>query len=349
MEQPRIAKKLLWGAIIGGSVTLAGCGGGGGGSTNTASNGGTSANTMTITSTNAPQLASTVFTGSSLSQLTGQVQSLKSVSTTSQTPNVMGIVAQMVAQDVKTYGASAGGVAPATSLASRTSSGTCTSGGTLTVTVNEANPSVGLQAGDSIVIQASSCTEPTSGSTITMDGMLTETVSAYNTTSTGSQAAITLDAGNFTVTDPAGDSESMNGSLTAAVTLTSSPDNTTKVELTSAGFTIAGSFGGVQSSLALQSLDYWVYGDSTTGAWQFSENVAMSYNGQTFSVNTTTPFSGSGCAYPTAGSATFIGANGSGMVVTAESNGQTALQVTSNGSTSSQTVNSSQVFSLICY
>jgi hypothetical protein len=356
MLQARFTKTLLGAAITLASLALAGCGGGGsssslastGTSSSTGASTGASAYTMQITSTNAQQLASTVFSGSSLSSLGSQVQSLEAVSPT-QAPNALSEVAKLAAQAVQHYGAGPNSAMPAQALAAASASSNCTGGGTLTLTANEANPNVGLQPGDSLQIQASSCTQSSGGYSETMNGALTATVDSYGSTAAGSQSAIAIAASNFTVSDTLGNSEALNGSMTGAVALTTSPDQTSRVELTSPGFTMAETSGGVQSSLDLQSLDYWVYDDLTTGAWQFSENAAMNDNGQTFSVATTTPFSGSGCAYPSSGTATLNGAGSSAVEVTALSNGQTQLQVGSGGTVSDQTVASSQVFSMYCY
>lgn len=62
-------------------------------------------------------------------------------------------------------------------------------------------------------------------------------------------------------------------------------------------------------------------------------------------VQTATQFAGSGCAYPTAGSATLVG-NRSSLEEAGGTNGQTALQVTNNGATSTQAVAGSAVFGL---
>ncbi len=351
MNRRHLARVCLWGAAIGTAAIISGCGGGSSSTASSTATGSTAtatAGTMVITSSNAQQVASTVFSGSSLAQISTQNLALKAITGSGQPVNVMGVVAQTVAQDVRQFVRLPSGAVAPIALTQASSTTTCSGGGQLVVTANEADPNVGLQAGDSVTIQATGCVQSSNGYTVTLDGTLSEAIASLNTSSSAVQASVTLQAINFTVTDSSGNSESLNGNLTASVAVATSPDQTVNVGLSSTGLSLTETIGGVQSAIDLVDLNYSVYADATTGSWQFSEDATVSLGGETVGVQTTTPFSGSGCGYPTAGSATLVG-NGSSLVVTAGSNGQTALQVTNNGATSSQAVASSAVFGLFCY
>ena len=139
---------------------------------------------------------------------------------------------------------------------------------------------------------------------------------------------------------------SLNGTFQVSVNLQSTnyTVSTSQVELKSSGFTVTSSTAG---TISLENLDYVDYNDVTQQSWWFTQNSTVNNNGSVFVVQTNQPFAGLGCSYPSSGSALLTGLNSSELV-TANSDGSTTLEVTSNGATTIQTVPSSQVFSVLC-
>ena len=321
------------------TAALAGCGGGGGGGTTSST---AASPTAAITTSNATQIASTAFNGTSgLSQLSGSTTALKSTAT-GQPVNVLSIVSSTITNELQERVYTPPQSPLARAAASVTNTQQCSGGGSLTAIVNKAGTA--WQPGDSLSITANSCQDSTNG--ITLNGTLILVIdSITQNDSSGFSASVSLGATNFTATQGS-NYASLNGTFQVSVALQSTnyAVATSEVELKSSGFTLSSNTVG---TISLENLDYVDYNNIAQGSWWFTQNSTVNNNGSVFMVQTSQPFAAAGCSYPSIGSALLTGLNSSELV-TANSNGTTTLQVTSNGTTTLQTVPSSQVFSVVC-
>ncbi len=326
-------------AMIGVTAALAGCGGGGGGGTTSSA---IASPTAAITTSNATQIASTAFDGTAgFSRLSGSTTALKSTAT-GQPVNVLSIVSATIANELQTRVYTPPQSPLARAAASLSNTAQCSGGGTLTAIVTKAGST--WQPGDSLAVTAYSCQDATSGVTINGSLILQIDSIAQNDAS-GFSASVSLGVTNFTAMQGS-NYASLNGTFQVSVNLQSTnyTVSTSQVELKSSGFTVTSSTAG---TISLENLDYVDYNDVTQQSWWFTQNSTVNNNGSVFVVQTNQPFAGLGCSYPSSGSALLTGLNSSELV-TANSDGSTTLEVTSNGATTIQTVPSSQVFSVLC-
>lgn len=339
-------QKRLFVALLVGGLVLAGCGGGGGGgsttgSASTSSTSNAATPTAAITTSNAVQIASTAFNGTSgISQLGSSATAFKA--TTGQPVNILSVVSGTLTNELQSRV-----YAPATSSLMRAAKATsatqqCSAGGSITAVVNEAGTT--WQPGDSVSITANACQESTTSPVI--NGSLTMTLGNITQNDpSGFAGSISLAANNFSATQGS-HYAALNGSFQVSVTIqgTNYVASASQVELQTSGFTLSGDTVG---TITIENLDYVDFNNIAQGTWWFTDNSTVNNNGSIFTVQTSQQFAASGCAYPASGSALLTG-YGSSEVVTANSDGTTTLQITNGGGTTTQTVPSSQVFSLVC-
>ncbi len=332
-------------ALTSSTVLLVACGGGGGGTSTTTSLPSSAPSSATptaaITTSNAVQIASTAFNGTSgLSQLGSSATALKA--TTGQPVNILSIVSGTLTNELQSR-LYVSPLSPQMRVAKSTSnSQQCAGGGSITTLINEAGAT--WQPGDSISITANACQESANGPAINGNLALTLGSIAQNGPS-GFIGSISFVANNFSATQGS-HYASLNGSFQANVTIqdTDYVASAAQVELTTSGFTLSSDTVG---TISIENLEYIDFDNIAQESWGFTLNATVNNNGSIFTVQTNQQFAGSGCSYPLSGSALLTGL-GSSAVVTANPNGTTTLQITNGGTTTSQTVPSNQVFSQVC-
>jgi hypothetical protein len=209
----------------------------------------------------------------------------------------------------------------------------CVGGGSLGVTVSDANGNQSLDAGDSVNIVATNC--KIDGNTT--NGSLGFAVNSASGNQNSNVYGLNLGMafGNFSVVSTAGTS-TLNGGLVLAVqsmgtnnivTTLSAPNN----------LTMAGNYGGLTSSRSLTAYSSTVtvspassgYSESTVFNGSLSSN---SFNSQTVVLSTTTPFVRTNLqSYPAAGQLVLTGADGSRVRMTAQSVTQVQIELDADG------------------
>lgn len=209
----------------------------------------------------------------------------------------------------------------------------CTYGGTLQVTVNDADDNGIVSAGDSFTLTLSNCQEAEgtlNGSLgLSFDGLTgTYGTMPYGATATMSFGNLSLAGSQF--------STSINGSLTAGFTRSSTYAFTES--LSTPSLTVTGTYGGVSRTRSLTNYAASATGtpDTTYGhVTSYSASGTLSSTGlasQVIGISTPTAFVARGSdQYPSTGVLLISGANNSSVRVTALSNTQCAIALDENG------------------
>ena len=308
------------------SLVLAACGGGGGGSSG-GNEGGSTASAVVITSSNSQALAaealaaaSNTDAGSGAAFVTGvQV----SGGSTGSSAALLGLAARKLVSMVPPTGALATGVTTSQTQA-------CTSGGSLTVTVNSSDGST-VAAGDSVQFTANGCTESLGGATEVMNGSMTITfLTGYDAASAvyPKTLSIRIVAQNFSLSS-GGETEAFNGDVTITLTETSATS-----------FTMSMTSNSLSTTLGTHSvtlINYSVNAEETSSGTVITMSATIETSNSrlgaglvSYQVATVTPITVSSSGVVTSGSIKVTG-NNSSLLLTVTSADTFTLQVDSNG------------------
>ncbi len=310
------------------SLMLAACGGGGGGGSGgmviepPASNG-----PLTITSNNYQNVAVQAVSSGSYLMDAGAGNVLGADAQTLPQPLQLarGEALRLAARFAQSGGAVVLG-------ATTTVVQSCNQGGSIEVTVNDANSNQNLDAGDSMSLKAQSCRE----SGVTMDGSMEYAVKAATGNYGSSQFSATLGVklNGLRVTSPAG-SQTGQGEfqMTVAVTSTNSASVTMSIPSFVTSSTMAGTT--VQSTLTGYNLSV------STVPSGFGYRSTLTFSGKLSStaleakeITVSTPVAlvqESSRAYPGSGQVLVKGGNGSQVRITAQSDGKALVELDANG------------------
>jgi hypothetical protein len=220
----------------------------------------------------------------------------------------------------------------------------CTSGGSLSVSVSDADNNGVISAGDSATITGNNCVE--SGETISGSlGLVINSLSGvYGSTSYS--AGITMTFNGLSVASPQY-SASMSGSL--SLTAVANGVNSLSQTLSTPSLTVSATYAGVTRSRSLTTYSAtatrspnttYGYLDTYTASGVLTSTALSS---QTITFNTTTPFvARPSDDYPSSGVMVITGAANSQLKLTALSNTQVRQELDANGDgtyESSTTVN----------
>jgi hypothetical protein len=213
-----------------------------------------------------------------------------------------------------------------------TQTGVCSGGGSLTVTVNDANGNQNMDVGDSATVLAVNCLE--GGNSMngalafnlnTLTGDLASNVYAVNMTMSITNLVASTTAGTVTG----------NGSMIVAMTSTAL--NASKVSLTSSSFATSSSFGGVTSTRALQDFTLTETRSPTSSGFSSSTEASGNFTSsalesKTITLRTIQPFvRASSDSYPASGQATASGLNASQARVTAQTAATLLIELDADG------------------
>ncbi|MES2877093.1 MAG: hypothetical protein V4713_01635 [Pseudomonadota bacterium] len=223
---------------------------------------------------------------------------------------------------------------------SQTSS--CPLGGSLTVSVNDADNSTLLSAGDSFTIVYSNCVLNSATLSGSLGFVFNSLSGSYQSpASTNYTLGITMNYGNFTVTG-SGLIASMNGSMTFAAI--ANGVNTLSETISTPSLTVSGTYGGLTRSRSLTGYSATVtkIPDVTYGylkSYSMSGAVTSSaLSAQAISFATSTPLVLRGTdGYPSSGVMVISGANNSKIKLTALSSTQIQQDLDANGDGSYET------------
>lgn len=318
----------------GGSTTATSVGGGGGSTTTTpvASTGGTSPATPTAALSSSNQTAAAQDTAVTAFMPMLGAQSLTGAQTTDE--SVLFSIARDQMDKLPAYMADAKANSALTG-AVQSQTATCASGGSLTVSVNDADNNNILSAGDSMTIVSNSCVM-SSGTVSGSLGFVINTLSGFQSSaSTNYKLGVTMNYGNFTVTS-SGLIASINGSM--SLDATASGINTLNETISTPSLTVSGTYAGVTRSRSLTS-----YSATMTRAPDATYTYLTSYsiNGtltssalssQAISFATSTPFVRRPTDnYPLSGVLVLTGASNSKLRITALSQSQVKQELDANG------------------
>ena len=316
----------------GGSTTATPVGGGGGGSTTTtpvASTGGTSPATPTAVLNSSNQTVAAQDAASTAFMPMLGAQTLTGAQTTDE--SVLFSIAREQMAKLPTYMADAKANSALTG-AVQSPTTACPSGGTLTVSVNDADNNGVLSAGDSMTLVSNSCVL-SSGTVTGSLGFVIDNLSGTLGSSNYS-AGITLTFGSFSVSSSLF-SGSINGSLSLAAT--ANGVNSLSETISTPSLTVAGTYGGVTRSRSLTNYSATASRVPTANAYQtsYSINATLTSTGlssQAISVATTTPFvRQSTDVYPSSGVMLLTDSSSAKLKLTALSNTQVKEELDANG------------------
>lgn len=346
-------------ASLAAAMLVAGCGGG---SSSTTSPTTTTAGKVTLTSTNAPDVAKGGMTPSQTTAKTGlggaeavtgvvvqpgaprqsvmnialaQVRRVQAI----KVPAIQaGVVGASVSPFPITFGCGAYADTSSPVIPNVTTTLVSTSG-TMLVDVQGDGTNGIFAAGNVATITFTNCVDAAT----TTNGSMSLAIDSVSVTVT----SVTMSFANFSVVDTAPNPDetiSMSGGITMAVS-----DNGTTLTATMSGSSFAAT-SSTDGSFTMKDFSIVAMGDSPlaapTGNYSFS--VTMTTNIASLSgdidITTPTPFTGTGDNNPTAGVMVITGANGGTLTLTAQGNG-TAVTVVldtdgAGGSTAPQTLTS---------
>jgi hypothetical protein len=315
-------KKSVFAGLIS-AAFLAACGGGGSSTpTNSPPVG------VSITPSNASGAVAYAYAGAQNLGSQSAVGSLLATAVSVQTPT-NGLITASLQQLYKGLGA-----LPTNNLAtgvSASSTGTCSGGGTISVTVSEAVLGQ-ISNGDGMSITASNCAE----SGVIENGTIQFTFNNITGTIASTQAWGATLALNFTNFSEQADSQTLsaNGDLTLAYSQTANAASSTSTESgSSLQMNMTGNAGAVNRNLTAYNLTETVTSSTDSS---FSANYTVTGSspalGNTdFTVTTTTPFVTNGTTYPSVGSMTVTAADNSSATLTALDATNVQITVTTSG------------------
>jgi len=209
---------------------------------------------------------------------------------------------------------------------------TCSLGGSVEVTIIDANGNQLLDSGDSMAIKASACKEAQG----TLDGTMDYSLKAVSGNFGSSQytATIGVKLGNLRVTSSSG---AVTGQGEFQMTIATTGVNVTSVAMSIPTFTTSGTVAGssFQSSITGFNLNV------STVASGFGYRATLTFGGTVNStalesrdITVSTPVAlvqESSLGYPSSGQVLVKGANGSQVRVTVQGSGRALLELDANG------------------
>lgn len=326
-------EKILLGTGI--ALSLAACGGGGGSSSSSAS----LVPTAVISSSNEAVVAQDTTTGS-FSPLTG-TQTLTGVQSGDDHAVFAAVWDQL--EHVPAYVAQAASQQQAAGVIS-SSTLNCASGGTLSVSVSDADNSGTVTAGDSLSIVANNCVSYLGA----MSGSMTLSINGWSGSLTSSppvyDMSMTIGYNNFSMVATSGYTSTLNGSMTA--TIRASGNYTQYSSISASSLTAAATFSGVTRTRTLTnySASYQRAPNVTyTSQTSYTVNGMLSSSAlgsaNTFSFSTTTPLVVYGAqTYPTSGQVLITGASNTKLRLTSLDNTTVQRELDANGDGSYESI-----------
>ena len=306
-------------------AALAACGGGGGGSDGGSSGGGGSGAAVALSASNYEVAANeAVATGLGVTDLAGQANIVTGASVSTQ-PNWAKIGWQQ-------WLAARAAWSGTPTLAGATTSTTisCSGGGNLVVTANDANNNGTFDSGDSLSVTANSCVE----GGVTVGGLFSASLTSNPSGDPSACVygiALAFNFQSFTATDSSGVATA-NGQFTLSSTRTACSTGTDSISastfaetFTAAGATRSRSLVGYSATVAMTPTQ------STTTLAGTITSTAL--NGGSLTITTPTPFvrAYNTETFPHAGVGVATGANGGKVTVTALSSTTVRVDLDSNG------------------
>lgn len=312
-------------SVVAGAVLLvAACGGGGsggGGSTGTGGGGSGSFAPLSITSSNAGQVASEAYAASDFAvsgaTTTTDMVTFSANAASYSTFNLRSF-ADNYLQRLRLRGSSQW-VTPQQVWDDVWS---CSGGGTLTDTWNDADDSLDDSAGDTYSTTYSNCVE----SGVTMNGGVTATLATLvGDTFADYQISGSFGFNNLSISDSTF-SVAIDGGMTYSASRTGSNVSVT-LQIPSLTTTSA----GVSSTIANATLQYSFHESTLAYSYTITATLSGTSIGGQVTLSTIAPFAGTGSGYPGSGSVRVTGAGGSSVTITAIGGGNVRLDVDSNG------------------
>jgi hypothetical protein len=305
--------------LLSAAAALAACGGGSGGGSDSAA----TADPVAISSANAPQVAGAAYNASGSLEgaglggagfLTGAV----TATTAGGVDMVEVIIAQLKASQswFESHAAAflTGAVVTATE--------NCTDGGSVTLTLNDADGNQDLSTGDSLSASFSSCSE--AGTVMNGSISINNVVISGDPLSPPYSLQLTVQANNFSVTE-----NSEMASLNGAMTLSQSTGDGVSFTNTISGTSMALNETGGSATLSAFQLSSTENGSAYT--LDMNATVSSSEIGGAVTIVTDTTFQGVDPNDPFTGQATITGANNSSVTLIAVDSVNVTLEVDADG------------------
>lgn len=324
MNSPRLLPSCL--SVLTMSLLLSACGGGGGGS-NGSVDPSPAAAPLAITSSNYQTVAAQAVGSGSFLMDAGAGSVLGADAQTLPQPL---LIARDEALRLATRFAQGQGAVLVGALTTVVQP--CSLGGSIEVTVNDANNNQNLDSGDSMSLKAQACRE----STGTLDGSMDYAVKAISGTFGSSQYSATLGVklNNLRVSTAAG-TQSGQGEFQMTIGVTGV--STATVSMTIPSFVTSGTAGGTSFQSTLRDFSMNV----STSPLGFGYRSTLTFGGKMSStalesrdITVSTPVAllqDSTKAYPGSGQILVQGANGSQVRITAQSDGKALVELDANG------------------
>jgi hypothetical protein len=312
------------------AMLVTGCGGGG---SSSSSGGGTTTiptAAIQITQTNAPAVAQGAMTpAQNTAQQAGTLAGTVGVvaQTSAQSRSILDISLAKFAQIRALQPAPAGAVGVISGFPINQP---CSSGGTMSMDINDVNNNSTIDSGDILSMSFSNCNDGTT----TENGSMTFAMTTLNglmggtgTPSVPLTATFTLTFNTFsTKINLTGQTEAINGDMTFSTsddgTNTTGTMSGTSVRMDSS---VDGSFQMTNYNFSFTDAD--VPTASTPYSFSVTMTTASTVAGGQVTVTTPTAFSGVGYGNPTQGVMVITGANGSTLTITADLDGTTVHMV----------------------
>jgi hypothetical protein len=306
-------------------AALAACGGGGGGSDGGSSGGGGSGTPAALSASNYETAANeAIATSLGVTDLAGQANIVTGASVSTQ-PNWAKIGWQqwLAARAAWNGTPTLAGATPSTTIS-------CSGGGNLVVSANDANNNGTFDSGDSLSVTANSCVE----NGITVNGAFSASLTSNPSGDPSGCVygiALAFTFQSFTATDSGGVATA-NGQLTLSSTRTACSTGTDSIgastfseTFTAAGATRSRALIGYSATVALTPTQ-----STTTLAGTLTSSAL---DGGSLTITTPTPFvrAYNTEAFPHAGVGVATGANGGKVAVTALSNTTVRIDLDGNG------------------
>jgi len=250
--------------------------------------------------------------------------------------SVMGVLQRFTNYALGYADAKSAAASQVRALAVATQSQACASGGTITVTVNDADNSGQLSGGDSVSFAFNAC-RPSAAETI--NGSMTLTVTTASSTAiSGTLGFAALGAttadGSFSITGSVSLSWSRQGTLATYQMVIGAGGLTTAVTSTSPQFSDSITLGGGFEQTVTYDSAALPAGSTVPGLTTARVNGSITATsiGGTVTISTSTPFQHYEIdAYPRAGQVLVTGAGGSRLQLTALSATTVRLELDANG------------------
>lgn len=311
-------------AMVLGTSFLAACGGGGGGGSAAA----VATPTAVLNSSNQNLAAQDTSTASFLPLL--GAQTLTGAQTTDE--SVLFDIARAHMDKLSIYMADAQANNTLTGVV-HSQSVACSSGGSLTVSANDADNNGAASAGDSVTISSNNCAE-TFG---TISGSLGFAIHSVSGTfsSTNYSAAMTMTFGNFSVTSPQFSAQ-VNGDMSFSIT--ANGVNTSSATISSSSLAVSGTYAGVTRTRSLANYSA-TFARTPSPTYTYTTSYAVSglltsssLSSQAIAFSTPTPIvTRYTDHYPSSGVLLITGASNSKVRLTALSNTQVSEELDANG------------------